>query len=61
MNFICSTCGDELRVIQHYDVSPIRYYCGKCSGCDRLEIDERCDKCYEDIEDPKIFGSGERE
>lgn len=30
----------------HADDAPVRYYCDKCSGCDRLPGDERCDKCW---------------
>lgn len=47
MEYYCVTCGDKLSFILHYDVAPLRHYCGGCSGCDKAEPDDRCDKCFD--------------
>lgn len=53
MEYACVTCGDKLHFILHYDVAPLRHYCGACSGCDKVEPDDRCDKCFDDTDEWK--------
>ena len=50
----CYICQAALGTVEHADdmgvnaLRPGRPYCSKCSGCDRVEPDDRCDACYAD-------------